>query len=648
MVYVGLVLVSALRSRFALVSWYEFSNQANQVLVFGIIVVFLRRLASVIILIKAWLAISLLVALYGICQFMGIDVFTGNAGVYSTFGNANFFSGYLIVVIPLAMMMSFLTKKGESWQVGFMVLTVLLIVCLIFTRTRGAWIAFGVELLMIAGYLIAYTRNDQDVQRFKPIHLMMIGVILLSIIGGIGYRAGGLDRLTEITQPSTYQLQATPQGVANSIQARLLIWQGTLGMIRDAPWFGHGIGTFAVNFPTFRPAALHTGGVGHSTEHAHSEYLELTAELGIIGLLVFLGFLGWCYARALGRLRRHLTDRHGTVLFACLTGMTGLLIHAAFTVDIRYTSGIYLWIMLGMVVVLSLADDTMQSPSVGSISAIQSNMSPHIKLVARGLTLIGIIAGGIMLIPFYLRPACASIHMKKGKIFTDKLQYEAAVTEYHKAIAQLPIYYPAYYHAGHIYAEYLRDFDRAEALYTELDRWAPDYALLHYQLGLVYRQTQRYNDAINEMQRCLRFNPYYRDAHFNLALTYQEAENYPEAEQQYQKVLALAGDDRSLTEAVCNRLQQLYFNQGRYPEALIQSQNLLQITNNSAAALSNIGIVYAAMGDNDNAYKSLKRAIEIDPHFLNGYQNFMVFLRSTGRDAEAKEVERLISKLSGP
>jgi tetratricopeptide (TPR) repeat protein len=63
---------------------------------------------------------------------------------------------------------------------------------------------------------------------------------------------------------------------------RLPIWQGTLEIIKDYPIFGTGLGTFNYIFPKYQPAQIITR---HYT-YAHSDFLELLSETGIVGLLL--------------------------------------------------------------------------------------------------------------------------------------------------------------------------------------------------------------------------------------------------------------------------------------------------------------------------------------------------------------------------
>jgi len=81
------------------------------------------------------------------------------------------------------------------------------------------------------------------------------------------------------------------QGLAD--EGRLETYRSTLRMIRDHPWFGTGLGTFASSFPAYRSTNVSMRG---TWDLAHSTVLELASELGLplAGLVV----VAWIIALA--------------------------------------------------------------------------------------------------------------------------------------------------------------------------------------------------------------------------------------------------------------------------------------------------------------------------------------------------------------
>ena len=77
------------------------------------------------------------------------------------------------------------------------------------------------------------------------------------------------------------------QGAAD--EGRVAIWQATLRMIADHPWFGTGQGTFVWSFPAYRSEDVSMVGVW---DRAHNTLLELAADMGVpLAALVSVGWI---------------------------------------------------------------------------------------------------------------------------------------------------------------------------------------------------------------------------------------------------------------------------------------------------------------------------------------------------------------------
>jgi O-antigen ligase len=66
---------------------------------------------------------------------------------------------------------------------------------------------------------------------------------------------------------------------------RLAHWQAAVRMTESAPWLGVGFGNYAAAYPEFRLMVWE-----NALGHAHNYYLNIFAEAGAIGLLVYVVF----------------------------------------------------------------------------------------------------------------------------------------------------------------------------------------------------------------------------------------------------------------------------------------------------------------------------------------------------------------------
>ncbi|MCX5783118.1 MAG: O-antigen ligase family protein [Elusimicrobia bacterium] len=75
--------------------------------------------------------------------------------------------------------------------------------------------------------------------------------------------------------------------IDNSVQVRLSLYKSGLYMLGDFPMFGSGLGAFSDGFALYQEKS-----VDGIVEHAHSDWLELALEVGLVGIALYLaGFI---------------------------------------------------------------------------------------------------------------------------------------------------------------------------------------------------------------------------------------------------------------------------------------------------------------------------------------------------------------------
>jgi tetratricopeptide (TPR) repeat protein len=75
--------------------------------------------------------------------------------------------------------------------------------------------------------------------------------------------------------------------IEKSIQPRILIWEGAFHGFLKKPLFGHGFGTFVLDFPVYRHLEKVLG--AHANEqvnHGHNLFIHYAFELGLVGLIL--------------------------------------------------------------------------------------------------------------------------------------------------------------------------------------------------------------------------------------------------------------------------------------------------------------------------------------------------------------------------
>lgn len=219
----------------------------------------------------ALLASLLIAVLYGFNQFIfGIDTsemkwVDGDAfpelkkRVFSTWENPNIFAGYLDVMIALAF--GFLMKlQDRTMKIVLGAVVLLSAICLAMTYARGA-------ALTIAAILALYG--------------MMRDWRVLAGVAVIGGAMLLLDTALYERVISVFTQMDT------SMEMRLALWDSSVQMIADHPFFGVGWGAYWMVYPAYD---FYLEGADVLIVHAHNMYLNFAAEIGIVGALAFFWY----------------------------------------------------------------------------------------------------------------------------------------------------------------------------------------------------------------------------------------------------------------------------------------------------------------------------------------------------------------------
>jgi len=207
----------------------------------------------------------------------GMASSSGRAGTDA--GDANFFA--LIEIITLPLVLALAADTRVRWFRGVLYGVVLVIIAAVFSSlSRGGLIALGAAVLAVTA-LPARTFFRSSKQKL---------VVLLVLVGA----AVGAYQFSGQALAQRFQYVFTAEGHTGS--GRLNAWRGAYTSIDRRPFQGLGYGAFQLNA---NQLMLQTPGVDLSNARlrprgleAHSAYIGTLAELGIPGLVFFLGIFG--------------------------------------------------------------------------------------------------------------------------------------------------------------------------------------------------------------------------------------------------------------------------------------------------------------------------------------------------------------------
>ena len=120
--------------------------------------------------------------------------------------------------------------------------------------------------------------------------------------------------------------------------ARWEIWQGSINLLNDTPWYGSGAGTYWLLYPPYRLFSDPAGG-----QNPHNDYLQLLIETGIPGLallVLLMGFIAYSWWKYISNRKNDPGKRiEATALMA---GITAIGSHSLFTFNLGVFSILFL------------------------------------------------------------------------------------------------------------------------------------------------------------------------------------------------------------------------------------------------------------------------------------------------------------------
>src|SRR3989440_588308 len=213
--------------------------------------------------------------------------------------------------------------------------TVFLMVALGKTGSRGGFLG----LVTVGGYLLLRLRGVSTLQRVATVALL---AILLSTLASDKYfeRMGTMLHLSQ-----------DYNWCGKSETGRLAIWRRGLGYMIDHPFLGVGAAAFPVAEGTLAPEAQEQRryGRGFKWSAAHNSFVQIGAELGVGGLVLFVALLAAAF-RTLGRLRRAPAARIGGIAQIFTARLVAFVVTACVLVP-AYSA--YLYTLLGMILGLA-------------------------------------------------------------------------------------------------------------------------------------------------------------------------------------------------------------------------------------------------------------------------------------------------------
>jgi O-antigen ligase len=228
--------------------------------------------------------------------------------IYGSYVNHNHYAGLMELLVPIPLIIAVSRLAHEKLRILSGIASAIMVGTIFLSGSRGGMIAIFAELIVLATILLRQKRSI----RIAVAVTAFAGVLISLLIW-----LGGKELTVRVTSISKETRSEISGGMRFSID------RDTLHMFRQKPIVGWGLGTFPVVYPKFR--SFYTN---FFVNEAHNDYLQLLAEMGIVGFGITIWFLVVLFRRVRRKISNWTVNVSGAVTLACALSATGILVHS--------------------------------------------------------------------------------------------------------------------------------------------------------------------------------------------------------------------------------------------------------------------------------------------------------------------------------
>lgn len=506
----------------------------------------------------------------------------GKISLMSTILNRDFYAAFCLLYFPFALCLSLSTTRTWLRVLGIGT-TMLSLISIFLCKSKGEYISAVMALVLFASlYSVAIRKPD-----LRRGHLAM-------------WLGGGALLFAVLTFVNFPTLASQLKSVAYSVGSRQIIFSGAIKIFQEHTIFGAGPGTFRLYFPGFRDPNYFEHEISNVTNFAHSYFLDILSETGIVGLLAFMLF-----ALPLAYLGFRVVFRASSpslrlMAIATLCGLMGMYGSNMTSVSARWPVGaVGLWTVMGVLAGLVRRERDERAEEGETGGAFIDNFHDFSRRPT-SWALVSIVLG-LFIVSVYganhfwlsrmaygdaisdstrLRNVAVQVIQGKQKVSakqrSDLISKLAECTDlYRQAIDLDSTYLSAYYKLGSLESilsslDTERDYyhlQKSFEAYNTLAGYAPDYAEIHYNLGIIHYRLSTYLSA-----RIARIDP-----------------------------------------AQVDTREALELERTSHDESSLHHFERMGLLSNKSEVISNLGETYLKLGQNELAFETYKKGLELYP-----------------------------------
>jgi tetratricopeptide (TPR) repeat protein/O-antigen ligase len=441
----------------------------------------------------------------------------------------NHFAGYMVIIIPFTVAMSFVIKDIGK-RVLLIFAGIIMASAMIFSLVVGSIIAFIFSLIIVA-ILFAGSQNTQK-------QALILGAVVfcsLFFILWFGYK------------PVYKELMTVSNMETGSAACRLSLWKSTSAMFADKPITGTGLGTFDYIYPKYRLADVYSRAV-----YTHNDWLQLLAELGIIGFIIIVSGMAVLFIKVCKRLNLAKHDVGWTkgLIVGGLSSIGAGVVHALVDFNFHIPAiAVLFTIIIAITVIGHLSYSNLEQTALNKPDFRKVKI-PIVFRVASAICLFLIVGlSGISII----RPCIADNYYQNGMKLEEELFWEEAIEKYQSAINLSSGNSDYFYALGNVYAKRMKltkatgmqksYYKLAFDAYDQAIKLCPTYGDYHLALGSLNEIMGNMKEAKTIFTKAISLDPnnaFYHRIYGGFCLRHGETQR---AIMEYKKSLEVYPDD---------------------------------------------------------------------------------------------------------
>jgi putative inorganic carbon (hco3(-)) transporter len=228
-------------------------------------------------IVSAMEIMALITSLYTITGYLGYNIFNvtpvDSLRPYSNIGNPVFSAGFITLVFPA----SLLNINGKKNIVAAIIIPLIMLLGIVFSFTRTAYIAVLAEILLVL-FLLPFI-NKKKISNYKKYYAYTASYSVVIIICILAYAFLFPENVFAKRILSISNLTNLP---------RWYLWGDSIKMFFDYPLLGTGPGLFSNVFEKYASYQLKFAEIKGFFDNPHNNFLNFFCTLGVFGGLSYL------------------------------------------------------------------------------------------------------------------------------------------------------------------------------------------------------------------------------------------------------------------------------------------------------------------------------------------------------------------------